>query len=108
MNYGSGEVRVIRFEEKENYKEIELWHGNVKIGEAEVDLANNMLARIVIYEPYQDKGLGTEAVQQLTETYNLNNLWVRADNEKAIHVYQKCGYISQEPTMYKMVKGVIP
>jgi ribosomal protein S18 acetylase RimI-like enzyme len=34
--------------------------------------------------------------------YILTNLWVEADNDKAIHVYEKFGFEKAEPTMYKM------
>jgi RimJ/RimL family protein N-acetyltransferase len=94
---------VITVKENELYREIELFEDDVKIGEAEVDLKNHMLSRLVIYELYQNRGFGTEVVKILTERYNLNNLWVRADNSRAIHVYEKCGYKVGKPTMYEMV-----
>ena len=95
---------MITAKENELYREIELFHDGVKIGEAEVDLKNHMLSRLNIYEPYQNKGYGTEAVKMLTETYGLDNLWVNADNSRAIHVYEKCGYTLNRPTMYDMVR----
>lgn len=94
---------MITVKENELYREIELFEDDVKIGEAEVDLKNHMLSRLVIYELYQNRGFGTEVVKILTERYNLNNLWVRADNSRAIHVYEKCGYKVGKPTMYEMV-----
>lgn len=94
---------MITVKENELYREIELFEDDVKIGEAEVDLKNHMLSRLVIYEPYQNRGFGTEVVKILTERYDLNNLWVRADNRRAIHVYEKCGYKVDKPTMYEMV-----
>lgn len=90
--------------ENELYREIELYSGDVKVGEAEVDLKNHMLAKLVIFEPYQNQGFGTNAVKMLTEKYNLNNLWVRSDNSRAIHVYEKCGYWISKQTMYEMVR----
>jgi GNAT superfamily N-acetyltransferase len=78
--------------ENELYQEIELSHDGVKIGEAEVDLKNHMLAKLVIFEPYQNQGFGTEVVEGLVEAYGLVNLWVNADNSRAIHVYEKCGF----------------
>lgn len=95
----------ICFKENELYREIGLFDGDVKIGEAEVDLKGHMLSRLVIFEPYQNKGYGTEIVKSLTEQYGLTNLWVNADNARAIHVYEKCGYKINKPTMYEMVKG---
>jgi len=94
----------ISMKENELYREIELFHDQVKIGEAEVDLKNHMLAKLVIFEPYQNQGFGTKAVKMLTGTYGLDNLWVRADNDRAIHVYEKCGYKIGKPTMYEMVR----
>lgn len=95
---------MISIKENELYQEIELFHGQIKIGEAEVELNSHMLAKLVIFEPYQNKGFGTEAVKMLTEKYNLNNLWVRTDNEHAIHVYEKNGFRIKKPTMYEMIK----
>ena len=95
---------AITAKENELYREIELFRDGVKIGEAEVDLKNHMLSRLNIYEPYQNKGYGTETVKMLTEVYGLNVLWVNADNRRAIHVYEKCGFSINKPTMYEMVR----
>lgn len=97
---------MITAKENELYREIELFDGDVKIGEAEVDLKGHMLSRLVIFEPYQNKGYGTEAVKMLVEIYGLDNLWVRSDNTRAIHVYEKCGFHISKQTMYEMVKGI--
>ena len=94
----------ISMKENELYQEIELFHGQIKIGEAEVDLKNHMLAKLCIFEPYQNLGLGTKAVKMLTEEYNLDNLWVNAENSRAIHVYEKCGFKISRSTMYEMVR----
>ena len=93
---------MITYKENEIYQEIGLYVGDTKIGEAEVDLKNKMLAKLVIYEPYQNKGYGSKIVKELTEKYYLNNLWVNADNDRAIHVYEKCGYRKTKPGMYVM------
>ena len=95
---------AIEYKENELYREIELFHDGVKIGEAEVDVNGKMLSRLNIYEPYQGKGYGTEVVRELTEKYGLIDLWVNADNARAIHVYEKCGYKIEKPTMFKMVR----
>ena len=68
----------------------------------EIDIKNKMLSRLSIYEPYQNKQIGTKVVADLTKEYGLTNLWVNADNERAIHVYEKCGYRKVKPTMYLM------
>jgi len=90
--------------ENELYQEIELFRGETKIGEAEVDIKNRMLARLSIFEPYQNQGFGTEIIRMLIEKYDLKNLWVNADNSRAIHVYEKCGFKINKPTMYEMIK----
>lgn len=95
---------VITAKENELYREIELFRDGVKIGEAEVDLKNRMLAKLVIFEPYQNQGFGTETVKMLTDRYGLDNLWVNADNARAIHVYEKCGFGIKRPTMFEMVR----
>lgn len=95
----------IKIDKNELYQEMKLYNGDIEIGEAEVDLKGKMLSRLVIYPPYQNKGFGTKIVNQLTEEYGLDCLWVNADNERAIHVYEKCGYRKVKPTMYLMERS---
>ena len=95
---------MIYLQENELYQEIGLFAAGAKIGEAEVDLKGKMLSRLTIYEPYQNKGYGTEIVKMLTEKYGCDCLWVNDDNDHAIHVYEKCGYKKTEPTMWLMEK----
>lgn len=95
---------MIKLLENELYQELELFDDDRKIGEAEVDIKNRMLSRLCIYEPYQNIGYGKEVVKQLTEKYNLIDLWVEATNERAIHVYESQGYKIDKPTMYRMVR----
>ncbi len=95
----------MELKENELYQEIELIRDGTKIGEAEIELKGKMLSRLVIFEPYQNKGYGTEIVNLLSEKYGCNILWVNADNERAIHTYQKCGYRLSGPTMYSMKRG---
>lgn len=96
---------MAELKENELYQEIELFVGGEKIGEAEVDLKGKMLSRLSIFPPYQNKGYGTEIVRILNEKYGCNCLWVNADNDKAIHVYEKNGYKKIKPTMYLMERG---
>lgn len=95
----------ITYKKNEVYQEIELYKNDIKIGEAEVDINGKMLSRLSIYEPYQNKGYGTEVVRALVDEYGLDCLWVNADNDKAIHVYEKCGFKKVKPTMYLMEKN---
>lgn len=93
----------VNLTENELYQEIAIClEDGTKIGEAEVELKSKMLSRFVIFEPYQNKGYGTEVVKMLNEKYKCNCLWVNADNERAIHTYNKCGYKLDKPTMYLM------
>lgn len=96
---------MITIKENELYQELELFADGKKIGEAEVDIKNKMLSRLVIYPPYQNKGYGTEIVKMLNEKYGCNCLWVNADNHKAIKVYEKNGYQTMKATMYLMEKA---
>lgn len=86
----------------ELYQELEIFDGDVKIGEVEVDIKGKMISRLCIYEPYQNKGYGTKVVQTLIKEYGCKCLWVNADNDRAIHVYEKCGFKKIKPTMYLM------
>lgn len=95
---------MITLKENELYQEIELFFNGEKIGEAEIEIKGKMLSRLSIFPPYQNKGYGTEVVKLLTEKYGCNVLWVNADNERAIRVYEKNGYMVSEPTMFLMTK----
>ena len=93
---------MIEIKENESYIELSIIADGIHIGEAEVELKSYMISRLVIYEPYQNKGYGTEVVRMLTNKYGCNCLWVKAENDRAIHVYEKCGYKKSCPTMYLM------
>ena len=93
---------MIELKENELYQEIELLVDGIKIGEAEINIKGNELSRLAIFEPYQDKGYGKQIVKMLMEKYGVSNLWVRSDNARAIHVYEICGFVKKEPTMYMM------
>ena len=92
----------IELRENELYQEIEIFVDGNKIGEMEVDLKGKMLSRLAIFEPYQNKGYGQKIVSLAKEKYGCNCLWVRADNDRAIHVYEKMGFVKKNPTMYLM------
>ena len=92
----------VRIKENELYQEVELFIGNTKVGEAEIEITKHMLSRCVIYEPYQNKGYGTRILNELIQMYMLTNLWVNADNDRAIHVYEKFNFKKIKPTMYLM------
>lgn len=95
----------MKIKEAELYQELSLYDDDgTLIGEAEVELKSCMLAKLVIYPPYQDKGYGTQVVKQICDKYGCDNLWVKADNERAIRVYQKCGFKVGKATMLEMRK----
>ncbi len=96
---------MITIKENEIYQEIELFVEDEKIGEAEIELKGKMLSRLSIFPTYQNKGYGTEVVKLLTEKYGCECLWVNADNKRAIHTYEKNGYVVSEPTMFLMKKN---
>lgn len=73
----------------------------VNVGNVELCPERNEIARLVIYEPYQNKGYGTQVVQHLVEQ-GYKSLWVRSDNPRAIHVYEKCGFSKADTFMFEM------
>lgn len=93
---------MIDLKENELYQEIEILADGIKVGEMEVDLKDKMLSRLAIFEPYQNKEIGQQVVALAKEKYGCNCLWVRADNYRAIHVYEKLGFKKVKPTMYLM------
>ena len=55
------------------------------------------------YIPLEIKTEHTRRALLLIEKYGCDNLWVVADNERAIHVYEKLGFRMEKPTMFSMV-----
>ena len=92
----------LEIKETDLYQELNIFYEGNKIGEAEIRLNDKMLSRLTIFPPYQNKGFGTKVVEYLNNKYQCNCLWVNADNEQAIHIYEKNGYKKIEPTMYLM------
>ena len=74
----------------------------MNIGTVELCPERNEISRLVIFEPYQNRGYGTEVVKTLVEQ-GYKSLWVRSDNPRAIHVYKKCGFVEGEKVMLEMV-----
>ena len=90
-------------EEKEHFIEIELKLADGTIvGTAEVEPNEKMLERFVIFEPYQNKGYGHIALSNLIKAYGIRKLWVRSDNSRAIHLYEKYGFKRSKETMFEM------
>jgi RimJ/RimL family protein N-acetyltransferase len=73
----------------------------VKIGEVELCPERHEISRLVIFEPYQNKGYGTIIVKDLIQQ-GYTSLWVKSDNKRAIHVYEKCGFVKGVVHMFEM------
>ena len=73
----------------------------VIVGRVELCPERHEISRLEIFEPYQNKGYGTKVVETLMQS-GYKSLWVRSDNERAIHVYEKCGFKRGKTTMYEM------
>ena len=71
------------------------------IGKVRLNPEEHEIVQLNIYEPYQNKGYGTQIVKLLiSEGYNC--LWVTSDNLRAIHTYEKCGFVRGESSMFEM------
>lgn len=92
---------MIELKEREHYTEVWICKDGVKIGRAEIG-DNHRLECFEIYEPFQNKGYGTEALKQLIDKYGVNNLEVLASNKRAMHVYEKCGFILDGTSVFDM------
>ncbi len=95
----------MRIQEKEHFIEIDIMlsDGTV-IGTAEIEPREKMLERFVIFEPYQNLKYGQQALFDLIDTYGIRKLWVRSDNAKAIHIYEKFGFKREKETMFEIVR----
>lgn len=84
------------------YIEHDIVVGGAVIGSAEIEPQEKELSRLAIFAPYQNRGYGTRAVKELISRYGVHTLWVRSDNQRAIHVYEKCGFRKSGETMFEM------
>lgn len=92
----------MKIEKTETFIEHDIIVEGTKIGTVELCPERMEISRLVIFEPYQNKGYGTEVVQSLV-AQGYKSLWVRSDNPRAIHVYEKCGFKRGETHMFEMV-----
>ena len=92
-------------EKTETFVENDIWVDGTKIGTVELCPERNEIARLIIFEPYQNKGYGTQVVLELIQR-GYKSLWVRSDNPRAIHVYEKCGFKRGETYMFEMTAEV--
>lgn len=91
----------IEIKEKETFIKNDIIIYGVKIGEVELCPERHEISRLVIFEPYQNKGYGTTVIKQLMNK-GYNSSMVRSDNPRAIHFYEKCGFVKTEKTMFEL------
>ena len=94
-------MRIMKIEKTETFVEYNIIVSGTNIGTVELCPERNEISRLVIFEPYQNKGYGTEVVKKLM-AQGYKSLWVRSDNPRAIHVYKKCGFVKGETHMFEM------
>ena len=85
----------------ETFIEHDIIVDGTKVGTVELCPERNEISRLVIFEPYQNKGYGTDAAKELIRQGYVS-LWVRSDNPRAIHVYTKCGFTKGDTHMFEM------
>lgn len=96
---------MVEISKTETFVEHDIMVGATKVGTVELCPERNEIARLIIFEPYQNKGYGTQVVRTLSEQ-GYKSLWVRSDNPRAIHVYEKCGFKRGKTYMFEMNKEV--
>lgn len=92
---------TVELKKTETFIEYDIIVDGTEVGNVEVCVEKGQISRLVIYEPFRDKGYGTEVVKQLASD-GYTSLWVRSDNPRAIHVYEKCGFEKHGETMFEM------
>ena len=91
----------MKIEKTETFVENDIIVDDTKIGTVELCPERHEIARLVIFEPYQNQGYGTDVVKELV-AQGYKSLWVRSDNPRAIHVYEKCGFVKGKTHMFEM------
>lgn len=92
----------MQIEKTETFIEHDIIVDGTRVGTVELCPERHEIARLIIFEPYQNKGYGTQVVKELMKK-GYKSLWVRSDNPRAIHVYEKCGFVKGETHMFEMV-----
>ena len=95
----------MKIEKTETFVEHDIIVSDTQVGTVELCPERNEISRLVIFEPYQNKGYGTEVVRELM-AQGYKSLWVRSDNPRAIHVYKKCGFKRGRTHMFEMTDGL--
>ena len=92
---------MIDIKPTETFIEHDIVRNGTVIGNVELCPERHEISRLNLFEPYQNKGLGTIVVNRLVQE-GYTSLWVRSDNKRAIHVYEKCGFVKGKTYMFEM------
>ena len=95
-------MNEITLKQTDTFIELDIVVDGVQIGNAEIEPYKRQLERFNIWKPYQDKGYGQAVLNKLIHEYKIQSLWVRSDNPRAIHVYNKAGFQKTGETMCEM------
>lgn len=91
----------VELHKTETFIEFDIIKDGVQVGTVELCPERKEISRLNIWTPYQNYGYGTQVVKELVE-HGYSSLWVRSDNPRAIHVYEKCGFKKSGETMFEM------
>lgn len=91
----------VKLHKTESFIEYDIIKDDVQVGTVELCPERKEISRLNIWTPYQNYGYGTQVVKDLVEQ-GYTSLWVRSDNQRAIHVYEKCGFKKSGETMFEM------
>jgi RimJ/RimL family protein N-acetyltransferase len=78
----------MRIEKTETFVKNDIWMDGTKIGTVELCPERSKISRLIIFEPYQNKGYGTEVVKELKKQ-GYKSLWVRSDNLRVLSTFTK-------------------
>lgn len=75
------------------FKVENMWAGNADIYEEDDGI---YLANLYIHPQYRNQGIATKVLEHLIKEYRVNTLVVAKDNEVAINLYKKFGFVVEE------------
>lgn len=73
-----------------DFKVKNMWAGNADIYEEDDGI---YLANLYIHPQYRNQGVATKVLERLIKGYGVNTLVVAKDNEIAIKLYNKFGFV---------------
>ena len=92
---------MVNIKKTETFIEHEIIVDGIHVGDVELCPERMEISRFFIFEPYRRKGYGTEVLKQLIDL-GYCSLWVKSDNIEAIKLYERCGFVKSEETMFEM------